>query len=59
MTDRSTEEIQEAVRQKYAEVSRSVAGKFRYLTGKALHPLRRVIVECCGSAGHDQAASLG
>ena len=35
MTDRSTEEIQQAVRQKYAEVSRSVAGKFRYLTGKA------------------------
>ncbi len=35
MTDRSTEEIQQAVRKKYAEVSRSVAGKFRYLTGKA------------------------
>jgi arsenite methyltransferase len=35
MTDRSTEEIQQAVRQRYAEVSRSVAGKFRYLTGKA------------------------
>jgi arsenite methyltransferase len=35
MTDRSTEEIQQAVRKKYAEVSRSVVGKFRYLTGKA------------------------
>ena len=35
MTDRSTEEIQQAVRKKYAEVSRSVEGKFRYLTGKA------------------------
>ena len=22
-------------------------------------PCRRVIVQCCGSAGHDQAASLG
>jgi hypothetical protein len=27
--------IQEAIRKKYAEVSRSVVGKFRYLTGKA------------------------
>jgi SAM-dependent methyltransferase len=35
MTDRSTEEIQQAVRRKYFEVSRSVAGKFQYLTGKA------------------------
>lgn len=35
MTGRSAEEIQQAVRKKYAEVSRSVAGKFRYLTGKA------------------------
>ncbi len=35
MTDISTEEIQQAVRKKYAEVSCSVAGKFRYLTGKA------------------------
>jgi arsenite methyltransferase len=35
MTDRSTEEIQQAVRKKYVEVSRSVAGKFQYLTGKA------------------------
>lgn len=35
MIDRSTEEIQQAVRKKYFEVSRSVAGKFQYLTGKA------------------------
>lgn len=35
MTDRTTEEIQQAVREKYAEASRSVAGRFRYLTGKA------------------------
>jgi arsenite methyltransferase len=35
MTDRSTEEIQRAVRKKYAEVSRSASGRFRYLTGKA------------------------
>jgi arsenite methyltransferase len=35
MTDRSTEEIQQAVRKKYAEVSCSAAGRFRYLTGKA------------------------
>ena len=35
MTDRSTEEIQHAVRKKYAEVSHSIAGRFRYLTGKA------------------------
>ncbi len=34
MIDRSTEEIQQAVRKKYVEVSRSVAGKFQYLTGK-------------------------
>jgi SAM-dependent methyltransferase len=35
MTDRSIEEIQQAVRKKYAEVSCSAAGKFRYLTGRA------------------------
>ncbi len=35
MSDRSTEEIQRAVRKKYAEVSHSIAGRFRYLTGKA------------------------
>jgi arsenite methyltransferase len=35
MTDRSIDEIQQAVRKKYAEVSRSVAGNFSYLTGKA------------------------
>jgi arsenite methyltransferase len=35
MADRSTEEIQQAVRKKYAEVSCSAAGKFRYLTGNA------------------------
>ena len=34
MTDRTAEDIQQAIRKKYAEVSRSVAGKFRYLTGK-------------------------
>jgi arsenite methyltransferase len=31
----NTEEIQRAVRKKYAEVSGSAAGRFRYLTGKA------------------------
>ncbi len=35
MTDRSIEEIQRAVRKKYAEVSYSAAGRFRYLTGMA------------------------
>lgn len=35
MTDRSTGEIQSAVRKKYAEVSHSITGRFRYLTGKA------------------------
>ena len=35
MTDTKAEEIQRAVRRKYAEVSRSIAGKFQYLTGKA------------------------
>jgi arsenite methyltransferase len=35
MTDRSSEEIQQAVRKKYAEVSHSAAGNFSYLTGKA------------------------
>jgi arsenite methyltransferase len=35
MIDRSTEEIQQAVRKKYAEVSCSAAGRFRYPTGKA------------------------
>lgn len=34
MTDTRTEQIQQAVRRKYAEVSCSIAGKFRYLTGK-------------------------
>jgi arsenite methyltransferase len=34
MTDTTTEEIQQAVRRKYAEVARSIAGRFRYLTGK-------------------------
>ncbi len=34
MTDRSIEEIQRAVRKKYSEVSHSIAGRFRYLTGK-------------------------
>ncbi len=34
MADRSAEEIQQAVRKKYAEVSCSLAGKFRYPTGK-------------------------
>jgi arsenite methyltransferase len=35
MSDRRAEEIQQVIRKKYAEVSCSVAGKFRYLTGKA------------------------
>ncbi len=35
MTDRSIEEIQRAVRKKYAEVSYSAAGRFQYLTGRA------------------------
>lgn len=35
MTDAETEKIQQAVRKKYIEVSRSIAGKFQYLTGKA------------------------
>jgi len=34
MIERSAEEIQQAVRKKYVEVSRSVAGNFQYLTGK-------------------------
>jgi SAM-dependent methyltransferase len=33
--DRGAQEIQQAVRKKYAEVAHSAAGKFRYLTGKA------------------------
>jgi SAM-dependent methyltransferase len=35
MTDRSIEEVQRAVRKKYADVSCSAAGKFHYLTGRA------------------------
>jgi SAM-dependent methyltransferase len=35
MTDKSIEEIQQAVRKKYSEVSCSTAGRFRYPTGKA------------------------
>ena len=35
VSDRRAEEIQQAIQKKYAEVSCSVAGKFRYLTGKA------------------------
>lgn len=35
MTDGSIEEIQQAVRKKYAEVSFSAAGKFRYMIGRA------------------------
>jgi arsenite methyltransferase len=35
MSSGNTEEIQRAVRKKYAEVSGSAAGRFRYLTGKA------------------------
>ncbi len=35
MSERRAEEIQQAIQKKYAEVSSSVAGKFRYLTGKA------------------------
>jgi len=33
-TETTTEEIQQAVRRKYAEVAGSIAGRFRYLTGK-------------------------
>jgi 2-polyprenyl-3-methyl-5-hydroxy-6-metoxy-1,4-benzoquinol methylase len=50
MSERRAEEIQQAIRKKYAQVSYSVAGKFRYLTGKAgaaalgyeLSPLREL-----------------
>jgi len=35
MSDPRAEEIQQAIRKKYAQVSCSVAGQFRYLTGKA------------------------
>jgi arsenite methyltransferase len=35
MTAGKEEKIQQAVREKYIEVSRSIAGKFQYLTGKA------------------------
>lgn len=35
MIDRNNKEIQQAVRKKYAEVSYSAAGRFRYPTGKA------------------------
>ncbi len=35
MIEIKTEEIQRAVRRKYAAVSRSIVGKFQYPTGKA------------------------
>ncbi len=35
MTDKGTEEIQQAIRKKYAAASCSAAGRFQYLTGKA------------------------
>jgi 2-polyprenyl-3-methyl-5-hydroxy-6-metoxy-1,4-benzoquinol methylase len=35
VTDKTHSDIQQAVRKKYAEVSCSIAGKFRYPTGKA------------------------
>lgn len=35
MSDRSVEDVQRAVRKRYAEVCWSVAGKFQYPTGKA------------------------
>lgn len=34
MAETSIEEIRQAIRRKYAEASQSIAGKFRYLTGK-------------------------
>lgn len=35
MRNPTTDEIRQAVRKKYAEVSRSISGKFRYATGRA------------------------